>query len=243
VVLGALSASGAAPAGSRPAVDPQADAWFKKMSECLVTASRLKFNVYALTEQSLDNGQKVEFARNSAVSMRRPNRLDVAMAGDQEDLRVIYDGQQVTIDNLRKKVYGQIPVPGTIDAAIDTLAQKYGMVMPLADLMVSDPYKTLSPLIRSGEYLGMGYVFDTKCHHLAFRQDAVDWQIWIDAGEQPLPRKIVITYKETPDKLEYVAYFSKWDLNPQFSDATFTFVPAADAKKLDALVPATQPGK
>jgi len=26
----------------------------------------------------------------------------------------------------------------------------------------------------------------------------VDWQIWIEQGEKPVPRKVVITYKELP---------------------------------------------
>ena len=41
------------------------------------------------------------------------------------------------------------------------------------------------------------------CHHLAFEQATIDWQLWIDAGKDPLPRKLVITYK-TEDEVPQV---------------------------------------
>ena len=181
-LLSAIGAGNVAPPASQPAVDPQADALLKKMSDRLAGAKNLRFNVHSLTEELLDSGQKVEFARNSTVSITRPDRMNVTISGDRDDLRIIYDGRQVTIDNLRKKVFGQVPETGPIDEVLDDLAQKHGMIVPLTDLMESDAYKTLSPMIHSGEYLGTGYVFDVKCHHLAFRQESVDWQIWIGPG-------------------------------------------------------------
>lgn len=242
LLLGALNATAAEPvAATRPAIDPQADAIFKKMSDYLAGNQTMSFRAFAVTETMLENGQKVEFARNTDVQVARPNRLAATIAGDQEDLRFIYDGANVSIYNLRDKIYGQIPVPDTIDAALETLAVKHNMVIALADIVQSNPYNTLKPMLRSGEYLGSGFVFDIKCYHLAFRQENVDWQIWIDQGENPVPRKLVITYKENPARLQYVAFFTKWDAAPVFPAGTFTFTPPADAKKVEAVAPATQP--
>ena len=93
---------------------------------------------------------------------------------------------------------------------------------------------------RSGQYLGVGYVFDTKCHHLAFRQPSVDWQIWIEEGDKPLPRKLVITSKDTPAHPQYTAFLSDWKLSPKIDEAAFTFKAPDGAKKVD-FAPATQP--
>ncbi len=95
--------------------------------------------------------------------------------------------------------------------------------------------------IHSSQDLGIGYVFEARCRHLAFRQEGIDWQIWLDEGNQMLPRKIVITYKESPGHLQYTAYFTKWDLAAQVPAASLTFVPPADAKKVEFAVPATRP--
>jgi hypothetical protein len=141
-----------------------------------------------------------------------------------------------------------MPAPPTVEAMLDMLALKYGIVLPLADLAFPDPYKVLIENVRRGEYIGMGYVFDTKCHHLAFRQSAVDWQIWIEDGQRALPRKVVITFKDQPAHPQYTAFLSDWKLSAQADDAAaaagaadaFTLKPPAGAKKVD-FTPATQP--
>jgi hypothetical protein len=74
---------------------------------------------------------------------------------------------------------------------------------------------------------------------LAFRQQDIDWQVWIEDGPTPLPRKFLIT--DTKAKgLQFTALFSKWNTSPQLEDALFTFVPPEKAEKIE-LRPATAP--
>ena len=42
---------------------------------------------------------------------------------------------------------------------------------------------------------GLHLVRGIQCHHLVFIQDDIDWQIWIENSQTPLPRKMVITSK------------------------------------------------
>jgi hypothetical protein len=79
-------------------------------------------------------------------------------------------------------------------------------------------------------------VFDAKCRHLGFRQESVDWQIWIDDSTN-LPRKLVITYKEQPGHPEFTAFFNKWNLSADAPDSAFAFKPPADAKRADFAEP------
>ncbi len=74
-----------------------------------------------------------------------------------------------------------------------------------------------------------------KCHHLAFRQKAVDWQIWIDAGDEPVPRKLVITFKQQAEQPQYTALIHRWDVNPKLGDEMFQFQPPAGVRKVDFL--------
>jgi hypothetical protein len=113
------------------------------------------------------------------------------------------------------------------------LAQKFGLTIPLADLLFADPYKTLIANVRSAQYLGMGYVFNDKCHHLAFRQEGVDWQIWLDDGPKPLPRKVVITYKESAGHPQYTSFLSNWNLAADVPDSAFAAQIPAGAKKVE----------
>jgi hypothetical protein len=232
--------SGTSMGGQDPtpsAIDPKADAVLKRMGQALAGAKSFTFDSHAITQHVLEDGQKVEFARSSKFAIRRPNRVAADVVGDVEELSFRYDGKTVTLYNKQTNSYGACEAKENIDATCDLLAGKYGMVLPLADLLFEDAYKTLTSAVRSGRHLGSGYVFDVKCHHLAFRQEAVDWQIWVDEGERPLPRKLVITYKETPAQLQFTAYLNNWNVSADLPDDRFTFKAPADAKKIDFAKP------
>jgi hypothetical protein len=219
------------------AVDPKADEVFRKAGDLLASAKRFTYDAHAVSEQVLDSGQKVQFARNLKLAVRRPDGVAATVVGDREDLAFVYDGKTVTLHNRGDNVYGSTPAPAAIDDMFDMLAEKFAMTLPMSDLLFSNPYKALIGRVRSGRYLGTGYVFDTKCHHLAFRQEVVDWELWIEDGPRPLPRKLVITYKEAPGDPQYTAYLSNWNLSADVPDARFSFAPPPGAKKVDFTEP------
>jgi hypothetical protein len=67
--------------------------------------------------------------------------------------------------------------------------------------------------------------------HYAFRQEGVDWQIWIEKGKTLLPRKLVLTTTDEEGQPQYVSVM-KWNLSPSISDKMFTFVPPKDAHRI-----------
>jgi len=224
-----------------PRMDAAVDKMLRDMSASLAGAKAMTFEVHSMREAVLDSGQKVEYASNQKVAVRRPDGAMVTVTGDNQDFQFVYDGKTATMLNLSLACFGQTAAPANLDDTMDMLATKYGMVLPLADIVFSDPYKSLTGQLRSGQDLGVGFVFETKCRHLAFRQEGVDWQIWLEDGTN-LPRKMVITDKETPAQLKYTAYFAKWDLNATLPAETFLFKPPANAKRVEFTVPpATRP--
>jgi hypothetical protein len=230
---------------ARQAVDPQADAILRRACDVLASARQFSFEAHSTVERPLTTGQKVQFARTQRVCVRRPDAASTIIEGDRDDLQVWYDGKQLGLYNRRENLYCITPAPPTIDAALDMLAERHGMTLPLADLVMSDPYKAMAAHVSTGTYLGTGFVFDAVCHHLAFRQDGLDWEIWISQDEHPLPRKLAIVYRNTPDALEFVAYLSQWDLAPKFRDTEFSSPAPKDARELPfrGTVPSTtQPG-
>jgi hypothetical protein len=75
-------------------------------------------------------------------------------------------------------------------------------------------------------------VLGVPCEHLAFSLGTVDWQIWIEQGARPVPRKIVITYKDEEGTPEYAAILSNWDFQTALPDALFQFEPPAGTTKI-----------
>jgi hypothetical protein len=226
-----MAATPVTPSG--PRIDPKADEILKKMSKLLADAKSVSFDSHAISDQITPDLQRLQYAKNQKVKLRRPDRLAADVAGDVADLVFRYDGKQVTLFNPRTNSWGSASAPGSINETLDMLAEKYGMVIPLADLVFPDPYQDLMEHVRSAEYLGLGYVFDTKCHHLAFREPAMDWEIWIQDGDQPLPRKMVMTFNDAPGHPEYTAFLSNWNLSADTPDSAFIFTPPPGAKQVE----------
>jgi hypothetical protein len=221
-------------------VAPQCENAVRDMARRLSSARAFTFNAYTCRQQFLNDGQRVEFSHNQHVAVRRPDRIAASVQGDEGDSEFTFDGRTVTLFNARDHVYGRTEIEGDLQKLFDTLASRYGMTLPLVDLVLPDPSTALLSRVRTCDDLGLGYVFDVKCRHLAFRQDGVDWEIWIQEGNDPLPRKLVITYKEAPGTPQYVAYLSDWNLAADIPESRFTFHAPEGAKQVDFAVPASQ---
>ena len=85
--------------------------------------------------------------------------------------------------------------------------------------------------ITAAGYIGTSRIDGTECDHIAIRQPDVDWQVWIEKGDTPLPRKVVITTKKQPTQPQFIGTL-KWDINPSIDSNLFTFTPPADAIRI-----------
>ena len=110
------------------------------------------------------------------------------------------------------------------------------MVIPLADFLYDDPYLRMTEGILRGAYLGIHQAAGVDCHHVAFEQDTVDWQLWVDAGERPLPRRLVITYKTEHGVPQYAVTFHEWNLEPVLPDELFVLEIPEDAREVSVPV-------
>ena len=132
------------------------------------------------------------------IALERPNHFAADVTGDTLSRASWYDGRTVTVLDKEHNTYATIEAPATIDATLDKLVDEYSVVLPLIDLLYSDPYAVLMEGVTYGRYLGIHEAAGVACHHLAFSQATIEWQIWIDAGDKPLPRKLVISYVQEP---------------------------------------------
>jgi hypothetical protein len=219
-----------------PKIDPKADQHLKAMSKYLAGLKTFTFQVEEFFDDVQDDGQKLQFSNQRRVTVRRPDHVAGETEGDTASTRFFYDGKKVTVYDKTNKTYAVEKTAGRdIDAMLDELHSKYDTTQPLADFLFSDPYKVLTEHVRGGEYVGLHHVGKTKCHHLAFRQRLLDWQIWIDAGETPLPRKLVITFRRQAGEPQYYAFMHRWDVNPKVADGAFQFTPPEGVRKVDFL--------
>ena len=180
--------------GGLSGIGPRADRILREMSEYLKTAREFTFHADVAYDSVLPSGQKIQYGGAVDVAVRRPDRLRAEYRGDQRKRRAVYDGRKFTVNDLAANVYTVTEVPPEIGAAVDTVFEKYGFSAPLADFVYADVYRALMENARTGFLVGEHSVDGTPCQHLAFSQESIDWQIWIEDGPRPLPRKFLITY-------------------------------------------------
>lgn len=243
VVLSCGLAVAQQPSVSPPVdVDPKAEALIRKMSERAAKMKDFRFVVDDSIDEVRETGQKLQFSHRRFGTVSRPDKLKLRSVGDIRNRTIWKDGKTITMLDEDQNVYGQIEDPGTIDDMMDLLLERYGVSMPLADLLSSDVYEVLMGGVLSGEYVGLHHVGEIECHHLAFTQEEIDWQLWIDSGEVPELRKLLITYKRMPGEPQYTVIVQRLATLAEAPAGEFAYQLPPDADRIQ-LFPADQGGE
>ena len=180
-------------------------------------------------------GQKLQLVSSGSFLLSRPGSFYSQRQTPYGSFELFIDGKTVTISSKTRGVYYQIAAPGSLDHAINTLGEETGFELAGADLLYSDPLPGLLTDVTSGTYIGTTSVNGVECHHLAFRASKVDWQIWIQTGDKPLPMKYVITTKWMTAAPEFSVLLRDWDTQPKIPAGRFEFTPPAGAKRIESL--------
>ena len=218
--------------GSR-LIDPRADELVRKMSEFLTSTQSFALEADEIYDEVPEHLPRTQLTNRRHVALKRPDRFVGDASGDAINRSFWYDGKTLSVVDKEQNTYTTLPVPDTIDGALDAVFERTGMVIPLADFVYEDVYGRLMESVQRGVYLGIHHVGDIACHHLSFEQATIDWQLWIDAGEEPLPRKLVIVYKTEDEVPQYAVTIGKWNLNADVPEELFRFEPPEGAERIE----------
>ena len=207
-----------------PPVEPEAMASLDRMGAYLRALRTFTVRSETTTDEVTVDDEKLQFTGTVSMQVRRPDRLRMEVSSDRKDRQFFYDGRTLTIFGQRVGYYATVPAPGTIRELIALAEDKYGVVLPLSDLFRWGAEASPSAAVKEAAVIGLSRVGGVWCDHVAVRQDDVDWQVWIERGKTPLPRKVVITSKTVPTHPQFVAVMN-WNVAPTFDEATFRFSP------------------
>lgn len=211
------------------AVEPAAIEALGRMSDYLKTLTT--FEIIARTSQDLVtlDDQKVQIDGINRYLVRRPDGFRVEVATDHRVRQLIYDGKQMTLFAPERGVYATVDAPPTAREALDMAEAKYGLAVPLQDLFTwTDLSQGTRPGPETASVIGVTRIDGVDCDHLAFREGSVDWQIWIQRGDKPVPRRIVIIDRAQTSLPRYEGRLT-WNEPPQITADTFTFTPPTGA--------------
>jgi hypothetical protein len=118
------------------------------------------------------------------------------------------------------------------------------MKLPFSVLLQTTAAKELDQKTQTLDYVEKTTIFGAPAHHLVGRTANVDYQIWIADGDQPLPQRLVLTYRKEKGQPQFRAQFSNWNLAAETPASLFAFVPPVGMHKITFLAQLPQsPGK
>jgi hypothetical protein len=206
----------------------------KAMSDYLAAQLTIKLTFDSDIEIITPQLEIIQFASSGDLLYSRPDKLRAHRVGGYSDVELVFDGKTLSIYGVNLNGYAQFDAPANVDQLIVALREGRGVALPGADLLLSNPYDVLIANVLEDKYMGRGVVGGVECEHLAFRNRDTDWQLWVEVGEKPIPRKMVITSKTMNCAPQYTLRITKWESGVTPEPGAFTFVPPATATKLSA---------
>jgi hypothetical protein len=227
---GALSRTAAA-----AELDADADKILRAMADYVGALPAFTVEIDEDKEFVNTQGQKLQLSASITAAVQRPDKLRVHRKGVITDFEIIASGKTINFHAKKLDVYAALEGSGDIDGAIGAIRALTGLDAPGADLFYVSSYTGLVDDVTSSRHVGMSFVGGVQCHYLAFRTPQLDWQIWIQAGDEPLPMKYVITSKWITGAPQYSVRFDNWNTDPQLAASQFDFSPPPGARPLDEI--------
>lgn len=217
-----LPATGhSAPPAQKANIEDGARILVQAMSDYLRTSKSFSFKADIQFDDLLPSGQKITFSAQSAVSLLRPNGIYSDQHSDSGMRKLWYNGREICLLDPQNTTYATEAFTGNTDKALDHMSKALRFTPPLTDFLYENPAKVLLGNTIQGFVVGKSIVNGLATTHLAFVDELIDWQVWIQDGKLPLPVRFAITYKTIRNSPQYVATFSDWDFTSRLPESLF----------------------
>jgi hypothetical protein len=221
------------PATHAQAQDDGAKALLKTMSDYVAGQKNISISYDSDIEVVTADLQKIQFTSSGQIQLSRPDKVHATRTGGYTDVEFFFDGKTFTFYGKDLNAFAQSQSAGSIDQLVNRLRVEYFVEAPGADLLISSVYDKLIEDVVDAKHIGLGVIDGIECEHLAFRNLDVDWQVWIEVGARPIPRKYVITSKAVTGGPQYTLRIKDWKTDATIAADAFTFKTPAGAKKVE----------
>ena len=206
------------------AFDPKADEVLRSADEYLRNQDSIEIDAESLRDIVTVDGEVITYTTHTNLSIRRPDKLYAKRTGAIRNQEIFYDGKELVIHSLNHNVYAAVEMPPTINEMLDYSIKEFNLRAPASDLLYSDLYNGLMSQATSGSYMGTVLVEGVECHHLAYRTEEADFQLWIETGTEAKPKRYMIISKLMEAAPRYIFTIASLEA-ATFPDSTFDFDP------------------
>ncbi len=220
---------------AKPKISDEASAALVHMGQSL-RSQQLSFKVDTIRVYSDKDGTPLHIFHTMTVTVSRPSHLLVELRGDDGTNKLFYDGKALTLFSPTLNKYTSLPAPtegAPIQAMLREAMSRFGVDMPLADLLSDAPNKAFLTGVTLGRVVNTVTIDGVEYRHLFFVQPpGIGLELWVEKSDRALPRRLIVTYYKLPDQPNFIAEFSDWNLDAHPSDADFVFQAPAGAVRV-----------
>ena len=237
-ILTVLLLSISKPVKSTEIDDQQAMDILQNMAKTLAEAKQFSLTLHSSFDAPQKNGQMIEFGAVRNIQVKRPDNLRIDLQrSDGKQRTLIFDGKQIIVHNKTGNVYSKAEKVGSVDDAVKYIVSILNIPIPLARMFLTNISDEIEQLVDEIDYVELNILTDVPTYHLAVRSRDVDFQIWIAKGNEPLPKRIVLTYKKFKGEPQFRADFSDWNFSSKAAKGPFAFTPPKNAEQVPLLIP------
>ena len=216
----------------------------RDMSDFL--ASHDQFTSHIKSVMSIEaQGMNTKMTSDCEFSIARPTKLAMHVKSDANRFDIVCN-EKNSFANLPP--IGSYMIKDPLDDVDEILQTEIGQIFqalgPAGQFMPvgrKGYYDRLMQGVTQTKYQGEDTLNDVDCHHCAFEQEDVSWEIWIRKGDQPVPMKVRFDLSKQMQnnpmmanaKMDFYTLMSDWNFAPKFKDDEFDFTPPEDAKRVN----------
>jgi hypothetical protein len=231
----AVAGAGAAAAQEEAAdgSDERARSLLKGMADYMAALESFSFEAHTEYDVLQESSKTLEFGGVRRVEVRRPDRMRVRLE-EREGARreVLFDGKRIVLYSPDKRLYAEVSYPGALEPALEYTVERLAQPAPLAEFVRRDLWELVSENIESALYVAETTIEGVPCHHLAFANAEVDWQLWVSRDDPPLARRVAITYNQFEGSPRFRARFTAWNVRAKLPDSVFAFEPPPGVNRI-----------
>lgn len=194
-----------------PDLDDESAQVMKALGDWLSRLDQFSVSVDVTADEVYPGDTRVQRAYAMEMRVLKPTGFNVRVKGASGLRDYAFDGKELAVYYKSWNALAVAPFSGTNEGVIAFAADKLGVVVPLADLILGSKAYTTDDIL-SAIYVGKAEVGGSECHHVLVLMEDLDLQLWVDAGPEPMMRKFLLTYKSIPGYPQYSALLHRWDV-------------------------------
>lgn len=183
-------------------------------------------------DASIGEGLIISNAYETKISVDRTRSLHSVTKSGSKTNEIYLEKGALTIYSGEGKFFSRVQVPEPLDVGLMFALEELDVETPLLDLLIVNSLdKLMTPGIEVVYVTGDSTIRGVDCHHILLSGPLVDLQIWVEKGENPLPRRTLMTYRYG-EGLPRHEVFLNWTAVDGFNQSEFKFVPPDGATEI-----------